>query len=208
MTKKGTEELREQIKSDRLLSEVQTKGYEFVQLRRVDYWKGRQSYVDLRTYNTSPGEEPEPRFPTKKGVHLKESLFLKLIGEAGLLPLEIFHPELRRSYGKLSRGETEEAVFAAFKQVEISVRRAAGFGSHPVGTKLMRKAFDPTTGPLADQSLPLAEREAEAHLFAGAIGAFKNPGSHRTVSVTYANAARQLIFAGLLLRIVDRRSAT
>lgn len=39
-----------------------------------------------------------------------------------------------------------------------------------VGTALMRKAFHPDTGPLTDKTLIVAEREAEMHLFAAAIG--------------------------------------
>jgi Protein of unknown function (Hypoth_ymh) len=53
-----------------------------------------------------------------------------------------------------------------------------------LGTDLMRKAFNPSSGPLSDASEPLSEREALAHLFAGAIGRFKNPSSHRHVAVT------------------------
>lgn len=47
-----------------------------------------------------------------------------------------------------------------------------------------RKAFNKDTGPLADMSHPEAERVALAHLFAGAIGSYKNPHSHRTVNLT------------------------
>jgi hypothetical protein len=56
--------------------------------------------------------------------------------------------------------------------VEEAVRAAGGYGHGPddVGTKLMRKAFDKDKGSLADQKQPEAEREALAHLFAGAIG--------------------------------------
>jgi hypothetical protein len=36
-------------------------------------------------------------------------------------------------------------------------------------------------GLLANKALPMGEREACAHLFAGAIGMFKNPASHRHV---------------------------
>ena len=206
MARKSSENIKDQIKDEHLLAEVQTKGYEYVQLHRVNYWKGRNSYIDVRTYNTNPADETEPRFPTKRGVRLREKLFLDLFGSAGLLPLQLLHPSLRRAYKKLAEGETEDAVFEAFKRVEMHVRKASGFGSQPVGVKLMRKAFDPTTGPLRDHSAPLAEREAEAHLFAGAIGAFKNPGSHRAVAVRDGTASRLLVFAGLLLGIVDQRS--
>jgi hypothetical protein len=57
-----------------------------------------------------------------------------------------------------------------------------------IGVALMRKAFDKSTGPLTDMSNPEAEREALAHLFAGAIGSYKNPHSHRTVNLTMSEA--------------------
>ncbi len=47
----------------------------------------------------------------------------------------------------------------------------------------MRKAFNPDNGPLTRASDPVAEREALMHLFAGAIGSYKNPHSHRNVVI-------------------------
>ena len=41
------------------------------------------------------------------------------------------------------------------------------------GVALVREAFKPDSGPLADQHRPAAEREAMANLFAGAIGLYK-----------------------------------
>jgi hypothetical protein len=85
------------------------------------------------------------------------------------------------------RGDHDVAVFQAFKEVEVAVRHAAntkgaGYADSEVGTTLMRKAFHPETGPLADKTLVVAEREAEMHLFAAAIGHAKNPTSHRDVA--------------------------
>jgi hypothetical protein len=70
----------------------------------------------------------------------------------------------------------------------------------------VRKAFDKTSGPLSDQQQPEAEREALSHLFAGAIGSYKNPHSHRTVTVNEATEAQEMvILASYLLRIIDSR---
>lgn len=54
-----------------------------------------------------------------------------------------------------------------------------------------------------------AEREALMHLFAGAVGSYKNPHSHRNVPMEDAGEATEIVMlASHLLRIVDaRRSA-
>ena len=78
-------------------------------------------------------------------------------------------------------GDYETAAFAAMKAVEVAVRNTASYSNEDIGVKLMRKAFKPGAGPLCDESAEPAEQQAMADLFAGAIGAFKNPASHRTV---------------------------
>jgi len=74
---------------------------------------------------------------------------------------------------------------------------------HPL-KDLMRMAFNPKTGNLTDYSLPEAEREGYAHLFAGAISSFKNPHSHRVPGTNDIRVAQdQVLLASHLLRIVD-----
>jgi uncharacterized protein (TIGR02391 family) len=104
------------------------------------------------------------------------------------------------------RGELDEAVFAAFKAVEVAVREAGGYEASDIGVALMRKAFDSKKGPLTDLSQPEGERDALGHLFAGAIGSYKNPHSHRTVNLTDPREAQeQVLLATHLLSIVAAR---
>lgn len=101
-------------------------------------------------------------------------------------------------------GDYETAAFKAMKEVEVRVRDLAGLPNDLIGVNLMRKAFNPGGGPLTDMAHDGGERQARADLFAGAIGSFKNPTSHRTVTYTDATEASEVIMlADLLMRILD-----
>jgi len=109
------------------------------------------------------------------------------------------------------RGDYDVAVFQAFKEVEVAVRKAsnaknARYPDSDLGITLMHKAFRPKDGPLTDMTVVLAEREAVMYLFSGAIGHAKNPTSHRDVAITAQEAARLIIFASHLLDIVEQRA--
>jgi uncharacterized protein (TIGR02391 family) len=96
-------------------------------------------------------------------------------------PQELLHPSIADAvWSAFMRGDLDEAVFKAFKTVEVAVRQAAKLASTDIGVDLMRKAFDPDKGSLTRAPDPQAERQALSHLFAGAIGSYKNPHSHRT----------------------------
>ena len=124
-------------------------------------------------------------------------------------PKSLLHPTIAdNAYAALQRGDLATAVRDAFTEVEIAARDAGGFTHEHYGVDLMRQAFNEKSGPLTDASLPKGEREAFAHLFAGAIGAFKNPHSHRKVTINDVHEAqRQLLTASHLLYIIDARKA-
>ena len=94
------------------------------------------------------------------------------------------------------------------KAVEVAVRDAAGLTAKDIGKDLMRTAFDVKVGPLTDMQADSAERQARSDLFAGAIGSYKNPHSHRNVALDDPDEAAEIIMiANHLLRIVDARVA-
>lgn len=137
---------------------------------------------------------------------LAENTF-KTFARSLAFPKSLLHPSIADEvWLDVVRGDLETAVFKSFRAVEIAVREVGHFADTDIGMPLMRKAFDKTTGPLSDQQQPEAEREALAHLFAGAIGSYKNPHSHRTVTISDATEAQEMvILASHLLRIVDSR---
>ena len=180
-------------------------GYRMVRLSRIKYKDHPYAFIDLRVFQRGYDEnEEEVYHPTKKGVHLLETVFQRLIGKWTLIPSALIHPiVMDRAFPLLTAGHYESAVVQAYKAVEVNVRRTAGLNPEVVGTALMRLAFDPKNGILTNKAVPIAEREAMAHLFAGAIGLYKNPCSHRDVELDFAGTFEILLLASHLLKVVD-----
>lgn len=117
------------------------------------------------------------------------------------------HSALADCWLDLARGDAEIAVFRAFRTVEVEIRRRAGYDKAQYGYTMAGDAFHVYKGPLRDKANPVVgERTGERDLFCGAMGLIKNPASHRAPTVEEAQLAKeQLVFASLLLRILDGR---
>lgn len=141
---------------------------------------------------------------TERGEQVRaENSIARLLAEQRL-PDDLHHrlAEARRQF---RGGNSELAVFEAMKQVEVHLRDRAGLGTSIIGVPLARRALNADTGPLTDYELDGGERKAIADLFAGALGAFKNPTSHRIVDFDDpALAADAILLADLLLRLTDQ----
>lgn len=160
-----------------------------------------------------PGQ-PSPGFYvlTRRGQSLRTRIDVEAFRKGRILPDDpLPMPFAEKVVPLFRRGDHDIAVFQAFKEIEVAVRntanaKGAGYPDSEVGTAMMRKAFHPDTGPLTDKALVSAEREAEMHLFAAAIGHAKNPTSHRAVAMTATEAARLIVFASYLFDIVEQRA--
>lgn len=151
--------------------------------------------------------------PTRRAATLRTRIDVEAFSRGRVLP-DALVPDLfaRTVVPLFRRGDYDVAVFQAFKELEVATRKGvnANGGGYPdnyIGVDLMRRAFHPDNGPLRDPNLVFSEREAEMHLFSGAIGHAKNPPGHRDVEIGAEEAAKLIIFAGYLLSIVQDRAA-
>ena len=178
-------------------------------LKEAWQWLEHEGFVAPRPTNLSRERSAglvTTYFVTRRGKGIKTNKDLEAYRKAAPLLQPQLHSIIAKKVWPLFlRGDYDVAVFQGFKEVEIAVREAGEYAETDYGTDLMRKAFHVENGNLTDPDQPKAEKESISNLFAGAIGYYKNPFSHRDVDVTAEEAAEMIIFASHLLRIVDSR---
>jgi uncharacterized protein (TIGR02391 family) len=142
---------------------------------------------------------------TAKGEKVSTQTDFEQLRHASSLPKSLLHPLIADSvWNSIMRGDLSRAVFDAFLAVEETVRKDGGFSSKAYGVQLMKDAFAVGSGPLTDKAASTPQQNARQNLFAGSIGAFRNPTAHSTV--TFADpldAYRQVILASQLLSMLD-----
>ncbi len=155
----------------------------------------------------APGQTGDWIFITRRGRKFRQTSDVRSFKAAALLPDKTLDPKLASKVGPaFLRGDYDTAIFEAFKEVEVRVRSLAGADKTDIGVNLMRKAFHPENGPLTDNTQIPSEKQAISDLFAGAIGSFKNPSSHRDVDFTDpAEVVELIMLADQLIRIAERR---
>ena len=160
---------------------------------------------NLVARGTPDHPSPDAIFVTRLGSNVLET-GLETIRAAERLDVEL-HNRLEQVKSQFLLGQFELAAFAAMREVEIRVRELSGADSSLLGVKLMQRSFR-DGGKLADPELDPGERVGIMNLFAGAIGTFKNPPSHRQVDYADPTEASEVVLlADLLMRLLDRIGA-
>lgn len=162
-------------------------------------WLEREMFIAPK-----PGDV-EWSFITRRGEQILQEEDFTAYAKESLLDTKTLDPVLARKVKPLFlRGDYDTAIFQAFKEVEVRVRKVGKYSNSDFGVDLMRKAFNSSTGSLTNIKSEEAEKEAMSHLFSGAIGLFKNPVSHRDIGgISPEFAADAIRFANLLLKMAS-----
>ncbi|MCD4786479.1 MAG: TIGR02391 family protein [Candidatus Eremiobacteraeota bacterium] len=125
--------------------------------------------------------------------------------ESAYFNVDFLNKELKeRCNSHFSNGNYDEAIMNACKLIEVSIRKLSELPDTDCGVSLVRKAFNKNQ-PILRYSTITAEQDAMSHLFAGFIGVFKNPQSHRFVDIKDPSTAFEvLMFANHLCKLLDQ----
>ena len=68
------------MESEEIIKQVWTKSIEAVRITRIKYLENPYTYIDVRFFSRGYDDEGEEEFyPTKKGIHMKEEDYVKLV---------------------------------------------------------------------------------------------------------------------------------
>jgi uncharacterized protein (TIGR02391 family) len=180
--------------------------------RLVRRFLGR--WIDQQLY-TGPDADEQADLITKlarQGWQLRESDSVLVAAEPArgmpmpAAPMHTWRPHpLIDSVARPQFGikQSDQAVFASLREVEIRVRKLGSFPDDVIGTDLMNKAFG-TGAPLTDSAAPKGEQDGTRFLFAGAMGMLRNPAGHRHAGLSPAEAVEAVALASLLMRVLDQ----
>ena len=89
-----------------------------------------------------PGAQGEWVVISRRGQQLRTRDQVDSYRRANRLPSQLLHPRIaQKVWALFLRGDYDTAVFQAFKEVEVEVRKAANFADADIGVVLMREAF-------------------------------------------------------------------
>jgi uncharacterized protein (TIGR02391 family) len=147
-------------------------------------------------------------YVTDRGRKIQSATDYRVFHRGNLLPQSSLDPVLSIHVRPIFlRGDYDTAIFRAFKEIETRTRAATGLGDESIGVALMREAFHIDRGKLTDHTRVPGEKQAVSDLFAGAVGMFKNPSSHRNVSYSPEEAATLIRLADYLLSLIEKQIA-
>jgi uncharacterized protein (TIGR02391 family) len=143
-------------------------------------------------------------FITRKGKKIEAEEDFEAYKQAALFPHDLDARLTRTVKPLFLRGDYDTAIFRAFKEVEVQVRKKSGF-TREYGRPLMQRAFGPPGILVTGDGSNNDDQHAMRELFAGAISFCKNPSSHHEVQFENPREVIDLVcFANQLLRIVER----
>ena len=130
--------------------------------------------------------EPVPELPpgtirlSEKGRRAAAATSIQDIKVRQMLRREMLHEALQGAvYDSFAAGRDNTSTSLAFRILEKAVAAKAGLGRRLTGIGLLRAAFNPQGGPLADPKLPPVLREGVLNLFVGTASVVENWSSLR-----------------------------
>jgi uncharacterized protein (TIGR02391 family) len=170
-------------------------------LKKAWEWLLNENYLVSLSGSTSS----EPVRVSRKGREALKQWGFDRHRLNSFLRNSMLHPTIAKdALSAINDGRNDIAVFTVYRALENNVREVCGFEQEEIGVPLMRKTFNPNGGPLKDSRLVAGEQEAMANIFAGAIGSFKNPTSHRLNAFDcFEEAVALVLFGNYLLNQVD-----